>query len=96
MVLCQYLVLFLVLFYPIAFIAVIASFVRGRGRRWTWGAFGLLVLPVLVALLLTRHQDEARQWWYVLRVVVVVGLFGMLRHILTWWRDLAASGTEEK
>ncbi len=44
MVLCQY----LVLSYPIAVIVVGYAFFTGRGRRWAWAAYGLLVLPVLI------------------------------------------------
>jgi len=42
-VLCQY----LVLSYPIAVIAVGYAFFAGRGRRWAWVAYGLLLPPVL-------------------------------------------------
>lgn len=44
--LCQY----LLFAYPFAVVAVAYAFYAGRGRRWTWAAYGLVALPWVLLL----------------------------------------------
>ncbi len=72
MVLCQY----LVLSYPLAVIAVGYAFFAGRGRRWAWVAYGLLVPPTLLVWAAGGKEFASC-------IVIILGLIAVLG-----WYDL--------
>jgi hypothetical protein len=67
-----------VLSYPIAVIAVGYAFFAGRGRRWAWGAYGLLVLPVFL-LWVMGVQELAICILIILGFVAVLGWYDLRR-----------------
>ena len=81
--------------YPVAVIAVGYAFCAGRGRRWAWAAYGLLVPPVLV-LLLAGNRREVGVADCALIILGFVALLGWydLRRIKRGSADSSANGTE--
>jgi hypothetical protein len=54
------------------------AFYAGRTLRWAWGAYGLVILPPLVAVLIFKGSEARRVFLIILALVGLVGLYG-------WW-----------
>jgi hypothetical protein len=69
----------LILSYPLAVITVSYAFCVGRGRRWAWAAYGLLVFPILLMYLADGGREVAACILIILGFVALLGYFDFRR-----------------